>query len=428
MSTSGTFGTAPFGTTPFAAGLLGGESESIEIAALADGAGVGVDAETSILYWALLDVSAALAGGASAYEIRNLLSAAAASGVLAGNETRLLRGMARFGAAGAAAWEARGALASSVAMDDLLYLVYHAQILSEVELEAGVALDHTGYARITSALLLGGQAASLREAHGLLVDALALRELASAAEYLTLVSEAEFAAAVDVAYAAAARLADIAAMAVGVTTNATLYALLRDDVDFNATQLATYEGFAALRDTLGFALSSVVDNGQFTAWTMNTDSKGATKYTNYPFNSFMQIGGVWHGVADDGLYRLGGPDDDGEAIRSKLRLGMAALGTRLSSHAVSAYFGYTADGDLRLKVVTADSQTGTREAHVYRLYANDAAGSMRNSRSKIGKGLKAVYWDFVIENVDGANFELDCVEILPLVLDRRLRGNAGGKR
>jgi hypothetical protein len=92
----------------------------------------------------------------------------------------------------------------------------------------------------------------------------------------------------------------------------------------------------------------------------------------------------------------------------------------------AAYLGYTAAGDLLLKVVKADSTTGAREAHVYRLYAT-GAGSMREGRVKVGKGLEAVYYDFQVENVDGAAFDVDVIEIIPVAAQRRVRGNAGGK-
>ena len=126
------------------------------------------------------------------------------------------------------------------------------------------------------------------------------------------------------------------------------------------------------------------------------------------------------------MKRLGRPDDDGEAIGARLRLGMSSLGTRRQKPIASGYLGYTSSGDLRLKVIVADSETGEREAHTYRLYVTGAS-SQREGRIKVGKGLKAAYYDFQIENVDGAGFDLDVIEILPIVLESRLRGNAGAK-
>ena len=40
----------------------------------------------------------------------------------------------------------------------------------------------------------------------------------------------------------------------------------------------------------------------------------------------------------------------------------------------------------------------------------------------VQRGLKAVDWDFEIENVDGGDFELSSIEFRPLILDRRTRG------
>ena len=41
---------------------------------------------------------------------------------------------------------------------------------------------------------------------------------------------------------------------------------------------------------------------------------------------------------------------------------------------------------------------------------------------KVGKGLKAVDFAFVIENVDGADFDLSSIEFRPIYLARRTRG------
>ena len=52
---------------------------------------------------------------------------------------------------------------------------------------------------------------------------------------------------------------------------------------------------------------------------------------------------------------------------------------------------------------------------------------MREGRVEPGRGLKAVYFDFIAENVEGSDFEFDVIEFKPLYLERRLRGKAGGK-
>ncbi|MGH8081870.1 MAG: hypothetical protein ACREP7_14950, partial [Lysobacter sp.] len=182
-----------------------------------------------------------------------------------------------------------------------------------------------------------------------------------------------------------------------------------------------------LRDSLQLMFRLQLEDGEYVAWVMNTESRSLAKYTNYPFNSFMRVGGKYYGATDTGIYLLEGDNDDGDAIRGKLRAGLSSMGSRLLKRFPYVYFGYTATGDVLLKVVVANAEDAVREAHVYRLAAR-AAGDMREGRVPVGRGLKNVYWDWVIENVDGAQLAIDTVEFLPMQLERRVRGNSSGKR
>jgi hypothetical protein len=38
---------------------------------------------------------------------------------------------------------------------------------------------------------------------------------------------------------------------------------------------------------------------------------------------------------------------------------------------------------------------------------------------KMGRGVKSRYWQFTISNVDGADFEIDELVLLPIILKRR---------
>src|SRR5690606_22124704 len=145
-----------------------------------------------------------------------------------------------------------------------------------------------------------------------------------------------------------------------------------------------------------------------------------SRYTQYPFNSFAKIGGRYMGCAPDGLYWLEGDDDDGTPIPAKIRLGMDNLGSRRIKHMPECYIGYTSDGVLLLKAVFSNEEGGLNMA-IYRLKPR-AAATLREHRFELGRGLKAVDWDFDIENVDGADFDLRSVEFHVLNTARRTRG------
>lgn len=318
------------------------------------------------------------------------------------------------------------ALRDDMALEDGLGLVFRELLTVALALGDSQTVSYTAIARMVDALLLSGAVGGPLEAYAVITEALALGTLGYGTPLSVLSDSVKLGAAAASRYAAIAQLIDALALAATQSASATLAIAIGDVLALDAAQSTSLDAVAVLRDQLDFVLQLSIDNEQYVAWTMHTTSKAATRYTNYPFNSFMRVGGRYYGVTDTGRYRLEGEDDAGTPIAAKLRQGMSSLGTRLLKRIATAYLGYTADGDLRIKVIVANEVNGAREAHVYRLRPK-GAGSLREGHVPIGRGLKSVYWDFQIENVDGADFALDVVEILPLLLERRIRGNAGGK-
>ena len=74
-----------------------------------------------------------------------------------------------------------------------------------------------------------------------------------------------------------------------------------------------------------------------------------------------------------------------------------------------------------LKAIFVDEQTGEKNMAIYKVLPRPAAAS-RETRAKLGRGMKAVDWDFVLENVDGADFDLHSIQFYPTQLSRRTRG------
>ncbi|MDR1076354.1 MAG: hypothetical protein LBL59_08700 [Xanthomonadaceae bacterium] len=210
-------------------------------------------------------------------------------------------------------------------------------------------------------------------------------------------------------------LADVASGSTRVTM------LVEDSLVFSSEAVGAAKMAAYLADSIGFAVHLSIDNGDYIAWVLNTESKGLSQYTHFPFNSFAQIGGRYYGAATTGLYRLEGDDYDGAPIESRIRLGLSAMGTRREKRVPEAFIGYRSDGTLLMRVMTIDERIGEKVESVYKLDPCSAA-NIRENRFKFGRGLKSVDWDFVIENVDGADFDLDSIEFRPVVLDRRTRG------
>ena len=81
------------------------------------------------------------------------------------------------------------------------------------------------------------------------------------------------------------------------------------------------------------------------------------------------------------------------------------------------YVGYRASGDLILRVFT--DEVNVRD---YKLTATGKSG-MHGNYVRMGKGVEAQYYQFEIQNVDGADFQLNMMELKPTVLRRRVSGN-----
>lgn len=292
---------------------------------------------------------------------------------------------------------------------DLLVVGTHAQA------------EQTAIVRAVERILLVGRATHVTEAAAHLVDALVLGAMLEeyrvghAAERVLLASN------VATLYEAFARAVDRALFGASPAPSYTAMVVVREELVLGS-RLAHEADFVALvRESIGFAANLTIDNGEYIAWVLNTQSKGLSRYAQFPFNSFARIGGRYVGASSDGLHWLDGETDNGAPIEARLRLGLSGLGDRRLKRVPDCFIGYTSSGQLLLKAITVDEQTGERVAAIYLLRPR-AAGSKRENAFKLGRGMRAVDWDFEIENVDGAAFDLSDVQFNVLRVDRRTRG------
>ncbi|MGG2100407.1 hypothetical protein [Stenotrophomonas sp. NRRL B-14846] len=321
----------------------------------------------------------------------------------------------------------RSALLASCRTADTLSLEDAAAVVFMLLVEEGIAFspdiraDSIRLERVIERLLMLGVATSYADALNALVGGLWFGALTEALRTETVTDGLLGSDLVASLQRAAERvvdgmLADAAAFEAG-----TGVVMVDEQLLVGAAGGATAELAQLLKDGLGFVTRLALDTGEYVAWVMNTESRALSRYTQYPFNSFAKIGGRYYAAAADGLHRLDGDDDDGTPIAARLRLGLSALGTRRLKRLPEAFVGYTATGTLLLHVITVNEQSGQKEAAIYRILERPAS-SERETRWKLGKGIKAVDFDFVIENVDGADFELAAIDFRPIYLDRRTRG------
>ncbi|WP_158683566.1 hypothetical protein [Burkholderia sp. BE12] len=149
---------------------------------------------------------------------------------------------------------------------------------------------------------------------------------------------------------------------------------------------------------------------------MHTEQMGVTTYSNFPFNSFAQFGGVYLAASSAGIFTLGGNTDNGALIQAAARVGITDFSTSHLKRVDRVYVGYRTDGNLVLRVFT--DEVTQRD---YLLTATGKSG-LHGNHVRLGKGLVARYWQFEVRNQNGADFELNAIELKPTQLRRRVGG------
>lgn len=186
------------------------------------------------------------------------------------------------------------------------------------------------------------------------------------------------------------------------------------DVSVASANLSnTAELFEYLIDSSSWYASLGLDGNDYLVYAMNTQTNSVTEYDNFIFNSMSEN----LAVSSDGIYELSGNDDDGTAIDASIKTGLLDFGESHLKKVPYAYLGIDSDGEVLLKAVSVNR--GVKEEHWYRVViSNDAFDT---TRVDLGKGVKSRYWQFELVNNNGADFELESMELLPLVLSRRIR-------
>jgi hypothetical protein len=195
-----------------------------------------------------------------------------------------------------------------------------------------------------------------------------------------------------------------------LTTNLVLRVVTTDAIHITPAQALKMLYKPILTEEIELSAVYLSPGGGVITWTMNTRTGAVTEYDNYAFNSFARIGDKYIGASESGLYELLGDDDAGADIVATIRSGFAQWsGTHMGSFK-GMYLATRGEGDFILKVITADN----KEYH-YAVAAQDS----RTTKITTGKGLRARYFAFELIST-GQDFNLDTIEFIPLVADRRV--------
>lgn len=156
-----------------------------------------------------------------------------------------------------------------------------------------------------------------------------------------------------------------------------------------------------------------VPAGEMQTLVVNLEGFGNTSYSAFDFNSFARLGNRYFGAGERGIVELAGASDDGEPIDARLHLGRRDFGNAQRKTVAECYVGMSGEDDLVLRV-TIDGST----SYSYRTRGH--SDSLRQQRVDIGKGLKANYFDLELFNQDGADFEVDTLQLQVVDLQRKI--------
>jgi hypothetical protein len=163
----------------------------------------------------------------------------------------------------------------------------------------------------------------------------------------------------------------------------------------------------------GYGAPSAVPTA-YTTLNLNTLNRALTLYEGWQFNSMVEFDGAYLAASADGIFKLEGDTDAGVLIDAAARLGVTDFGDPNVKKIDQAYFGYRAEGDLKLVIITDE-----HDVHEYRLESTGHEG-VHNARAKLGKGMRGRYYQVGFENENGGDFRIDQGELRAVALKRRL--------
>jgi len=149
------------------------------------------------------------------------------------------------------------------------------------------------------------------------------------------------------------------------------------------------------------------------ALVVRLENQAISQYGNYDFNSFCKINDTYFGANSDGIFTLGGDDDNGTDIDAIFALILSDWGISNVKRIRKLFIGYETDGSLTVKVKNEEDNERSYTLP-YRLYDRQNGNTVNVGRDGIGR-----YWNVRVENVDGCNFAIDMIEVLPVILNTR---------
>ena len=161
-----------------------------------------------------------------------------------------------------------------------------------------------------------------------------------------------------------------------------------------------------------------VEEPEYLGLSMCLNNLAVSQYCRNKFDSMCKFGGKYLGAGRDGIATLDDAETDaGIIIDSIIELPLTDFGISHQKRLRSIYIGYETEGSLKLTVT--NDEGNERE---YTLSALKTSNLQHGGKVSIDRDGKGRYWKLKIENVDGCDFSLDMIEIIPVILGRKPSG------
>lgn len=140
-----------------------------------------------------------------------------------------------------------------------------------------------------------------------------------------------------------------------------------------------------------------------------------TQYAGYDFNSMAKFGDVYLGAGENGIFVLDSGDRDaGSDIEAFFELATSDWGAAHPKRIRRLYVSYEADGDLMLTV--QDDEGRSRN---FVLEPSFPDSKQHTSRVAIGRDGRGTYWMVRIDNLNGSDFSVDRIQVVPVLLGKK---------
>jgi len=151
---------------------------------------------------------------------------------------------------------------------------------------------------------------------------------------------------------------------------------------------------------------------------LQLERSALSQYANYNFNSMCKFNGAYLGANENGIFVLDSGDLDGTSqIEAFFELLTSDWGIEHQKRIRSVYVGYETNGQIMVKA--KDDDDNQRE---YILEPNHLDNKQHGAKLPGDRNGKGRYWMIRVENINGSDFSIDSIKVLPVILNRKPSG------